>query len=289
MGDVTTAFAEDYRAGITMLHQQLESKLMNAVSSEGKIEGSVAYFDFIAPMSMRSRGARNSDTQHSLVDWRKRMVGIEEFYLAALLDYEDAQKMLVDPTSKIMQTFKASAQRKIDETIITAFDASVSTGFQGASTTTFTAGNSIAHGSANITIAKILQAARILDENDVPQEDRYFVAHPRQKEAMMAITQVTSSDYNNIRALVKGELDTFYGFKWIWSNLLARTVSGAGYQRENFAWHKGSMARCVQGTPQAYVDRLPEKKQAFQPWYSFMLSAVRLQETGVVRIYEYET
>jgi len=282
MGDVTVGFAEDYRAGILMLHQQLKAKLPGAVSSEGDIKGKVAYFDSIAKMSMRNRGARNTDTVHTDVDWRKRMAPVEEFYVATLLDYEDAAKMLVDPTSKIMQTFKAAAERKLDEMLITAFDADVNTGFQGADTTTFDSNMSIANGSANMTLAKILQTKRMLDEKDVPEEDRFFVIHPRTLEAMLAITTLTSADYNSIKALVKGDLDTFSGFKWIKSNLLAKDASNI---RETFAWHKDSMALCKQGTPQAFADRLPGKKQTIQPWYSFMAGAIRTQETGVVRCY----
>ena len=68
----------------------------------------------------------------------------------------------------------------------------------------------------NLTVEKIRRAASQLDIDNVPAGERYFVAHSNQKESLLGQTEATSSDYNSVKTLVEGNIDSFYGFKFIW-------------------------------------------------------------------------
>ena len=62
----------------------------------------------------------------------------------------------------------------------------------------------------------MLDAKKILDENETdPEETRYLVCTANQLSDFLNIAEVKSSDYNSIKALVQGEVDTYLGFKFI--------------------------------------------------------------------------
>lgn len=72
-----------------------------------------------------------------------------------------------------------------------------------------------------MTIAKLLQAKFILDNNDVdPSLKRYFVCGPKQIQDLLNTTEVKSSDFNTVKALAQGDLNTFLGFEFIMSTRL---------------------------------------------------------------------
>ena len=115
--------------------------------------------------------------------------------------------------------------KAMDDKIIAAATGSSLTGKAGATSTALPSGNVIAHGSADLTIAKLISAKEILDAADVdPEITRYIAVSPAQISALLGTTQVTSSDFNTVKALSQGTVDTFLGFKFVLSNRLAKSV-----------------------------------------------------------------
>jgi hypothetical protein len=53
-----------------------------------------------------------------------------------------------------------------------------------------------------------------------PDEERYAVISPYGLTQMLSQPQITSADYNSVKALVEGAIDTYMGFKFIMSNRL---------------------------------------------------------------------
>jgi hypothetical protein len=63
-------------------------------------------------------------------------------------------------------------------------------------------GQKIAHGSAGLTIAKLISAKKIMDQNSVdPSIERYIVVSPEQIEDLLNTTSVTSADFNSVNTL----------------------------------------------------------------------------------------
>lgn len=90
-----------------------------------------------------------------------------------------------------------------------------------------------------LTHDTMLAAKRVLDANGVPSEDRYFVIESKGMEDLLKTTEVTSSDYNSVKALVAGDVDTFLGFKVI--QIADRSeggISDDGTDFTGFAYHK---------------------------------------------------
>jgi hypothetical protein len=58
------------------------------------------------------------------------------------------------------------------------------------------------HGSAGLTIAKLISAKKIMDQNSVdPSIERYIVVSPEQIEDLLNTTSVTSADFNSVNTL----------------------------------------------------------------------------------------
>lgn len=285
---VTTAFVQQYSANVQMLVQQMGSNLRGAVRVEN-ITGKQAFFDQIGATAARRRTSRHSDTPRMDTPHARRRVALEDFDWADLIDNEDKVRMLVDPTSSYARAAAAAMGRAIDEVIIDAIRGDAFTGETGSTTTSFSAGQRIAVGAAGLTIAKLNTAKRLLDAADVPQEERYLAHTARQMEDLLNNTTVTSADFNTVKALVQGQMDTFLGFKFIKVDGLRidgtkiLPLDGSS-DRLCYAWQKDMVTLGLGMAPQARISERDDKNYATQVFYSMSIGATRMQENGVVEI-----
>ena len=192
--------------------------------------------------------------------------------------------MLIDPTSAYAQAAAAAMGRAMDDVIIAAALGTAATGETGSGSATIS--NSIANGNTNLTLAKLREAKYMLDSGDVdPSIQRYIAVGPSQIQALLADTTVTSSDFNTIKALVQGELDTFMGFKFIMTNRLS-TSDGSETDdvRNCFAWAEDGITLGLGKDVSARIDERADKSYATQVYYCMTLGAVRMEEAKVVQI-----
>jgi hypothetical protein len=212
----------------------------------------------------------------------RRMVTMATFDKADMVDKRDEVRVLNNPINAYTQSYAAAANRKKDKIIIDAFDATAYTGVDGTGTAGFSTAYSIAHGSAGLTLAKIVQAKKILKaaEND-PDQPWYIAYSAEQLEDVLNDSTITSADYNSVRLLQQGDINSFMGFTWIHTEQLPAASS----VRSVFAWVRDCMLLGVSTEISGSVDRRPDKNNGLQVAYTMDAGATRMQETGVVRIY----
>ena len=202
---VTTAFVNQFSSNVMLLSQQMGSKLRGSVSEES-VNGEKAYFDQIGSGVAQLRTSRHADTPLMDTPHSRRQVSIDTYEYADLVDDADKVRMLIDPTSTYARAAANAIGRAMDDAIITAATGTANTGVSGGTSTSMLAANQIAHGSAGLTVAKLVSAAKILDNADVDSSiPRYIVVGPEQVEDLLNNSTVTSSDYNSIKALVQGK------------------------------------------------------------------------------------
>ena len=252
---VTTAFVQQYSANVQMLSQQMGSRLRDAVRVEN-ITGKNAFFDQVGVATAQLRTTRHADTPQMDTPHARRRVSLADYEYADLIDDQDKVRMLIDPTSSYAMAAAAAMGRAMDDVIISAALGTSFTGETGSTSTAFAAGNQIANGSADMSIAKLIEAKKILDLADVdPSIPRYIAVGPNQIEALLGTTSVTSSDFNTVKALVQGEVDTFMGFKFIVTNRL----SIASNIRSCFAWAEDGIALGIGKDVSARIDERADK------------------------------
>jgi hypothetical protein len=202
-----------------------------------------------------------------------------DYEFADLIDQQDKVRLLIDPTSSYAQAAAMAMGRAIDDVIITAALGTAYTGETG-STSTANA-NQIVHGSAGLTIAKLRTAKQTLDLSDVdPSIPRHIIVSPRQISDLLNITEVTSSDFNTVKALANGEINTYLGFNFIVSNRL--TLSST--TRSCIAFAQDGLALGIGKDVNARIDERADKSYATQVYYCMSIGATRMEEDKVVEV-----
>ena len=286
---ITTAFVQQYSANVQMLSQQMGSRLRDAVRLE-TVVGKNAFIDQIGSVTAQLRSSRHADTPQIDTPHQRRRLSIASYEFADLIDDQDKVRMLIDPTSSYAQAAAAAMGRAMDDVIITAALGTASTGETGSGSATLDAtANMVGSASSNdgLTVAKLTEAKRKMDLNDVdPSIPRYIAVGPKQIEDLLGSTTVTSSDFNTVKALVQGDVDTFLGFQFIMTNRLSVDSNDI---RSCFAWAEDGITLGIGKDVQARIDERNDKGYATQVYYCMDIGAVRMEESKVVKIFCDET
>ena len=278
--EVTTAFVQQYSANVQMLSQQMGSRLRDAVRVEN-MTGKNAFFDQVGKATAQKRTTRHADTPQIDTPHARRRVSLVDYEYADLIDDQDKVRMLIDPTSAYAQAAAAAMGRAMDDEIIASALGTAFTGETGSTSTALPAGQQIADGSADMSLAKLREAKKILDLADVdPSIPRYIACGPDQIEALLADTNVTSSDFNTVKALVQGEVNQFMGFNFIRSERLVHD----GTSRECYAYAQTAVGLALPQDITVDVGPRRDKNNSMQVYVEMSLGAVRLEDEQVVQI-----
>jgi hypothetical protein len=265
-----------------MLSQQMGSLLRNAVDVE-TVTGEKAFFDQVGSAAAVLRTSRHADTPLIETPHSRRMVTMSDYEYADLIDDQDKVRLLVDPTSTYSRAAAAAMGRAMDDAIIAAALGTALTGKDGSTSTVFaTSTNQIAAGATGLTLAKLISAKEILDSGDVdPSIPRYIVVSPKQITNLLNSTTVTSSDFNTVKALAMGEINSFVGFNFIVSNRLGVDGSSA---RRVIAFAGDGIKLAIGREPVARIDERADKSYATQIYYAMTLGSTRMEEKKVVEV-----
>jgi hypothetical protein len=278
---ITTAFVEQYSANVQHLAQQKGSRLREAVTVE-TVVGKNAFFEQIGKTAARQRTSRHSDTPRMDTPHARRRVSLTDYDWADLIDNEDRVRMLIDPTSPYSQAAANAMGRAMDEAIVAAADGTAYTGVDGSTSTSYTAGNTIdvqvgisPAADTGLNVGKLRAAKQVLDANEADDDDRFCIINAKQLQNLLGQTEVTSSDYANVKALVNGDVDTFLGFRFIRTELIG-TDSNSDHKVLYF--QKKGMLLGVGQDPMAKISERDDKNYATQVFYSMAIGSTRMQE-----------
>ena len=193
---------------------------------------------------------------------------------------------MVDPTSAYARNAAAAMNRAMDDVIITAMNASASTGVAGGTSTALpsTQKHATSDQSDGLTIAKLLAAKKNFDNNSIdPSRKRFLVCGPQQVADLLAVTQVTSSDFNTVKALAQGDINSFLGFEFIMSNRLPLDATNTD-DRLVFAYTEDAIKLAVGKDIKANISERADKSYSTQVYYCMDLGAVRMEEKAVFQI-----
>ena len=278
---ITTAFVEQYKSNVLHLAQQKGSRLRNAVRVE-MVTGKSAFFERIGSTAAEKRTSRHSDTPRMDTPHSRRKVSLDDYDWADLIDQEDKVRMLISPQSEYAIAGANAMGRAMDTAIIDAATGTAYSGAAGGTSVSLPSGQKVAHSSADLSVAKLRSAKKILDAAEVdPDEERFLVCSAEQIDALLAETEVTSSDFNTIKTLVQGEIDTFMGFKFIRSERL-NTDSTPSRQVLEFA--KSAIGLAIGADISTKISERADKNYATQVFLSMTIGATRIEEEKMVEI-----
>ena len=282
---ITTAFVQQYSSNVQMLAQQMGSRLREAVDVES-ITGKNAYFDQVGVTAAQIRTSRHASTPQIDTPHSRRRVSLADYEWADLIDDADKVRMLADPTSSYAKAAAAAMGRSMDDVVITALGGTAYSGETGGTSVALPSTQKFAtsNQSDGLTVAKLLDAKKKLDLKDVdPSIPRFIVCGATQISDLLNTTEVKSSDYNTVKALAAGQLDSFLGFKFIMSNRLNFDASNTD-DRLVFAFTKDAIKLAVGKDITARISERDDKSYSTQVYYCMSIGATRMEEEKVVQI-----
>jgi hypothetical protein len=287
MSDISTAFVKQFGSNLDFLVQQKGSLLRNAVRVE-TVTGEEAYFDQLASTAAQKKTTRNSDTPLIKSDHRRRRVSMYDYEWADLIDKEDKLKMLLDPQSDYAINAAWALGRSIDDAIIECFSNTAYTGKAGGTSQNFPAANIVTGGATRLTLAKLLDAKAILDNADCdPSEERFIAVTGTQLTDLLNISEIKDADFNTVRALVRGEVDTFLGFKFIICNRVSfpyGLTSVAANYRSVPVWLRSGVCLAMGKDINTQITQRADKSYSTQVYASMSIGATRMEEAKIVQI-----
>ena len=224
--EITTAFVDQFSSSVFMLSQQKESRLASSVRNETQNAES-AFWDRIGSVTAQKKVGRHSDTPQIDTPHSRRRVTLVDYEWADLIDESDKLRLLMDPAGPYAMAAVMALGRAMDDEIIEKAFGNAYGGQSGGTTVALGDTEKIAGFSAggtsheNLNVETLRLAKRKLDEKEVDESiPRHAVVSANQLESLLGINEVASADYNSIKALVHGEIDTFMGFNFIRSERL---------------------------------------------------------------------
>ena len=231
------AFAEN----VYHLSQQRGSRLSGLVRHES-FTGKAEFFDTLGLAVAQDKSARNSDTPNMNIDHERRMITTLIKEWGTLVDRKDKLQNIHNPESEYSVAAQNALGRAMDDVLIKASLNSAKTGEDGSTLVSLPNTQKVASvkdsgGGAILDYAnvQVLRKAKLLMDRAEVMGPRYMIHGADFLEALLSHTEVTSSDFNTVKALVNGEVDTFLGFKFIHSEIVS-ALNATDYDANAFTF-----------------------------------------------------
>ena len=298
---IDEAFVTQFQDTFHMSAQQRGSRLENLVRRKpGMIQGEAFTIDVLGTTEADFNRGRHSDLVYADLAIERRFADMQNLEKAELMDSMDNLKLLIQPQNQYNQTLISAINRGKDLTIINAALGATRT---KSGSIALPSGQKIAAGGTGMSVAKLRQAKILLDDAEMDDSD-YFarmgvnqtkqeefgnlsmpsyvaVVSTQQIDNMLADADVKSADYNSIKALVSGSINTYMGFLFV--RVPTTMLPKVGTTRSAFVFAPRAIQYGVGLDTRAMVERLAHKN-AWQVLAEASVGAARAEDRGVVQI-----
>jgi len=297
---ITEAMVEQYRSNVRMLGEQ-QRALLRPICEIVSVVGKTFYGERLKGSEAVTRTSRHGDNPFTPVTHSRRKGTIVDKHWGDYIDEQDTSKVIIDFKGKYVLLGTQALNRCEDDMVIDALGGAAYAGESGGTTvnnydagecriiqgdgTLATAGSDAAGTTETaLTIAKLGLCGELLDEAQLPEGlQRYFVTNAYNKWQLLQTTEVKSADYNTVKSLAHGDVDTFMGFKFIWTERLKTHATDTGCCR-SYAAVAGAIALGVGEENNADMWQDTGKQKS---WYCYTKSskgATRQEGPAVIEI-----
>lgn len=277
------------------LLQQTASRLEEYVSVDRGLSGKVVFYDQFGILDFDEKTDRMGKTRLDEAPTFKRSIRPRVFTKAIGYDEFDAKKLgdIDVPVSKTIEGLRAAANRRMDDVMISGFLDTNYVGEDGVDPVEIDQEipvdfvDSGTASSSGLTVDKLRAALQLFEENEAWGQDAenygdqlVMAVTSSQLMNLLRATEVTSIDFNSVKALVEGKVDSFMGFKFIRTQRLP-LVDGV---RTCLAWVKSKAKFGVWDDFKVKLSIRDDMDEALQVRAKFACGATRLQEEGFVTL-----
>ena len=191
---------------------EFDSMVKHAYQGMGLLKGGVTVRNNVVGDTYKFRRmGKGLANQKSTSDLVTPMDVSHEFKTATLANWNapeytdifDAADVNFDEKQELANTIAGALGRRCDQLVIDAMDGS----------TPLT--TAVAAGGTNLTMAKVIDAQVELRDQGVPNSELYAAIEAGGLGGLLSDDKATNSDFQNIKALVSGEINTLVGFQFI--------------------------------------------------------------------------
>ncbi len=291
--EINKAFVQQFKGNLMHLLNQEGSMLMGAVRLE-RVVGKYAHFDRLGRGTVVKRTTRHGDTPINDTAHSRRRVILDDYEWGDLIDDVDKIRMLVDPTSEYAKAAAWDLGIKIDEIILGALagnarsidsdDASSNVALPASQVVDEDFGTA----DSNLTVAKLIEARRLLMKHSGGiREPLHIAVNASAIAALLNDSNVTSADFNTVKALVHGEVDSFLGMKFhvVKDALLAGTADGTDTDPVLcLVFMESALGLGIGKDISVRISERDDKSYSTQVYAAMTMGAVRIEEEKVVSI-----
>lgn len=271
---LSNAFVTLFDAEVKQAYQG-KAMLVPAVRQRRGVEGSTVKFPKVGKGVATIR-VPQTDVTPLNVGFSTVTLTLADYNAAEYSDIFSQAKVNFDERQELVQVVAGAMGRRQDQMIL---DALASSG------TSLTVANSIGGATTNMNLAKLREAKRLMDKNNVPPDGRNIVIHANGLANLLSETSVTSSDFNSVKALVQGEINTYLGFTF---HVMGDRAEGGlaidgSLDRTCFAFHKDAIGYGEGIAMRTEINYIPEKTS----WLVnevFSAGATTIDAEGIVSI-----
>jgi len=269
---ITNAFVTLFDQEVKQAYQG-EALLRGTMRTRTGVQGNTVKFPKIGKGVATVR-VPQTDVTPLNVTYSNVQATMSDFIAAEYSDIFHQSHVNFDERRELVQVVSKAIARRMDQLCIDALDAASSPS---------TVATGVGGSTTNMNIAKLRAAAKALNEKNVPAEGRHILMHSSQLDAMLSETEITSSDFAVVKALVRGEVSSFMGFNII--TMGDRDEGGVPKPstRTCFAWHESSMGYAESISQKSEVNYIPEKT-SFLASSMFSAGAIAIDDEGIVKI-----
>jgi len=298
MKDIPSHFTTEYATNWEHLAQMKLTKMRECVTVDS-VEGKEKKYNQFDSTEMDTVTVRAGDTRISDTNMPARWLRPYPLDKAYLFDEWDEKFLgvVVLPQSESVQSHAYAYNRAVDRTIVKAALNVAYTGEIGVDATPLPPSQSVAVNfqetgtgtNSGLTIGKIRQAKYLLDAADIDDEDPRFMAiTAKSLQDLLRTTEVTSHDYNTVKALTDGKVDQFLGFTFRRISNKILPWDSVTDIRTCIAWAKSGIKITDSGR-NVHIDVRPDKSHSLQIRTVAALGGTRMEEVKVVAIYADES
>ena len=272
--NISTAFVTLFDSEVKQAYQG--QRLLAGVTRERTgVQGNTVKFPKIGKGSATIR-VPQTDVVPLNVTYSQVTATMEDFIAAEYSDIFDQTHVNFSERQELVQVVSGAIARRMDQVVLDALTAASGTN---------TVANSVGGSNTNLNVAKLRATKKALDAKNVPADGRCFIIHANSLDSLLSETSVTSSDFNSVKALVTGDVNTFLGFQFI--TMGDRDEGGLAIDGSNdrtcFAFHKDAMGLGISMNQTSRVDYIAEKT-SFLVASMFSAGSVAIDADGIVKV-----
>ena len=271
---LSNAFVTLFDAEVKQAYQG-KAMLVPAVRQRRGVEGSTVKFPKVG-RGVATVRVPQTDVTPLNVGFSSVTLTLADYNAAEYSDIFSQAKVNFDERQELVQVVAGAMGRRQDQMVLDALTAS---------STSLTVANSIGGSNTNMNVAKLREAKRLMDKGNVPPDGRNIIIHANGLSNLLSETSVTSSDFNSVKALVQGDINTFLGFQF---HVLGDRSEGGlaidgSLDRTCFAFHKDAVGYGEGIAMRTEINYIAEKTS----WLVnevFSAGAVAIDDEGIVKI-----